>query len=247
MSLALNICPPVFSTHKVSCYVIQNSFWETLQRDIECLCQMNILLRVSRSDILSVASLGRKVSSESSYERKCLVLCCTDSCALQTTDFQYTSNTHTNPLLQLCHWLNSALLQTGPGYTREVLSFINLSIILVQFYNMQGPLTVPYQGHSNDETLRKSKPTKKKTQMSLQKRGTLQKRRQEVLVFNTTGVLQGEDKQKYTTTKEVPGLIYKQPLKRLWGNFIKTRCVPLRPKTGTESKTKKSAIYLREC
>ncbi len=85
---------------------------------------------------------------------------------------------------------------------------------------MQGPLTVPYQGHSNDETLRKSKPTKKKknllmTQMSLQKRGTLQKRRQEVLVFNTTGVLQGEDKQKYTTTKEVPGLIYKQPLKWL--------------------------------
>ncbi len=47
------------------------------------------------------------------------------------------------------------------------------------------------------------------------KRGTLQKRRQEVLVFNTTGVLQGEDKQKYTTTKEVPGLIYKQPLKQL--------------------------------
>lgn len=45
------------------------------------------------------------------------------------------------------------------------------------------------------------------TLMSLQKRGTLQKRRQEVLVFNTTGVLQGEDKQKYTMTKEVPGLI----------------------------------------
>ncbi len=144
------------------------------------------------------------------------------------------------PLIKLCTPTNRARIHPRGAF------FLNLSIILVQFNNMQGPLTVPYQGHSNDETLRKSKPTKKKTQMSLQKRGTLQKRRQEVLVFNTTGVLQGEDKQKYTTTKEVPGLIYKQPLKQLWGHFIKTRCVPLRPKTGTESKTKKSAIYLSE-
>lgn len=124
-------------------------------------------------------------------------------------------------------------------------SFLNLSIlhILYLFNKRQGPLREPCQGHLNDETLQKSKPTKKKnllmTLMSLQKRGTLQKRRQEVLVFNTTGVLQGEDKQKYTMTKEVPGLIYKQPLKRLWSHFIKTRCVPLRPKTGTESKGKK--------
>lgn len=40
------------------------------------------------------------------------------------------------------------------------------------------------------------------TQMSLQKRWTLQKRRQEVFVSSTSGVLQGEDKQKYTTTKK---------------------------------------------
>ncbi len=67
------------------------------------------------------------------------------------------------PLIKLCTPTNRARIHPRGAF------FLNLSIILVQFNNMQGPLTVPYQGHSNDETLRKSKPTKKKTQMSLQK------------------------------------------------------------------------------
>ncbi len=60
------------------------------------------------------------------------------------------------PLIKLCTPTNRARIHPRGAF------FLNLSIILVQFNNMQGPLTVPYQGHSNDETLRKSKPTKKK-------------------------------------------------------------------------------------
>ncbi len=153
--------------------------------DIECLCQMNILLRVSRSDISSVASLGRKVSSESSYEEN--VLFCDAQTRVHSRPL--TSNIHQihiQTLLQLCHWLNSALLQTGPGYTREVLSFINLSIILVQFNNMQGPLQ--YLTKATQMRLCGSPNQQRKRRKCHYKKGYTSKRRQEVLVFNTTSL-----------------------------------------------------------
>lgn len=152
--------------------------------------------------------------------------------------YTYKHSSPAVPLIKLCtHHTNRARIHLWGA------SFLNLSLIhiLFLFNKRQGPLREPCQGHLNDETLQKSKQTKKKKTFwwckSHYKKGVHFKKGDRR--FNTTGILQGEDKLKYTMTKEVPRLIYKQPLKQLWSHFIKTRCVPLRPKTGTESKGKK--------